>query len=65
MVFFLGVQVDAKIRKVFVNADKMETIKLSMGKSTVLRFLEKPKKVVVGNKNYFNIEFIKLSKNMN
>jgi len=25
---------------------------------TVLRFLEKPKKVVVGNQNYFNVEFI-------
>lgn len=29
-----------------------------MGKSTVLRFLEKPKKVVIGNQNYYGLEFI-------
>ena len=36
----------------------MRQINLKMGQSTVLRFREKPKKVVVGNQNYFNIEFI-------
>ena len=29
-----------------------------MGKSTILRFAEKPKKVVVGNQNYYGLEFI-------
>ena len=36
----------------------MESIHLKLGQSTVLRFRETPKKVVVGNQNYFNVEFI-------
>lgn len=47
-----------KIRTVEVSATKMRTINLKLGQSTVLRFREKPIKVVVGNQNYFNIEFI-------
>ena len=46
------------IREVYVNAKKMQTIYLKMGQSTVLRFREKPEKVVVGNSNYYNVEFI-------
>ena len=46
------------IRTVYVNSKQMRTIKLRMGQSTVLRFREKPKKVVVGNSNYYNVEFI-------
>ena len=29
-----------------------------MGQTTVLRFIEKPKKVVLGNTNYYTVEFI-------
>ena len=47
-----------KIRTVEVAANKMENIYLKLGQSTVLRFRETPKKVVVGNQNYFNVEFI-------
>ncbi len=36
----------------------MTPIYLKMGKSTVMRFVEKPKKVVIGNKNYYGLEFI-------
>lgn len=36
----------------------MSPIFLKMGKSTILRFVEKPKKVVVGNQNYYGLEFI-------
>ncbi len=46
------------IRTVYVNDSKMQRISLRMGKATVLRFPEKPKKVVIGNQNYHSVEFI-------
>ena len=46
------------IRTVQVNANKMQLIYLKMGRATVLRFTAKPKKVVIGNQNYFSVEFI-------
>ena len=46
------------IRTVKVNDKKMQPILLKMGKASVLRFSEKPKKVVIGNQNYYSIEFI-------
>ena len=46
------------IRTVQVNAKKMQLIYLKMGRATVLRFTAKPKKVVIGNQNYFSVEFI-------
>jgi hypothetical protein len=46
------------IRTIDVSAKQMKTINLKLGQSTVLRFRETPKKVVVGNQNYFNVEFI-------
>lgn len=36
----------------------MATVFLKMGKSTVLRFAEKPTRVVIGNQNYYGLEFI-------
>jgi hypothetical protein len=36
----------------------MIPINLKMGQSTILRFQERPKKVVLGNSNYYSIEFI-------
>lgn len=36
----------------------MQSVFLKMGQSTVLRFRNKPSKVVVGNSNYFNVEFV-------
>lgn len=47
-----------KIRTVWVNDTKMQSINLKMGRASILRFLEPPKKVVVGNQNYYSIEFI-------
>ncbi|MCB9061491.1 MAG: hypothetical protein H6622_08220 [Halobacteriovoraceae bacterium] len=47
-----------KIRMIEVSSKRMEPIYLKLGQSTVLRFRETPKKVVVGNQNYFNVEFI-------
>ena len=46
------------VRTVAVNNGAMAPIFLRMGKSTVLRFVEKPKKVVIGNQNYYGLEFI-------
>jgi phage-related protein len=46
------------VRTISVRSDEIQTIYLSMGKSTVVRFKERPKKVVVGNQNYFGIEYI-------
>lgn len=46
------------IRTVQVDAYKMQRIYLKMGRATVLRFTTKPKKVVIGNQNYYAVEFI-------
>ena len=46
------------IRTVQVNNSKMQLIYLKMGRATVLRFTSKPRKVVIGNQNYYSIEFI-------
>lgn len=46
------------MRTVGVSADSMTPIYLKLGKSTVLRFTDKPRKVVVGNQNYYGLEFI-------
>ena len=47
-----------EIRSVDASQEKMEHIYLKLGQSTVLRFEETPRRIVVGNANYFNIEFI-------
>ena len=47
-----------KVRSLQATDNEMVTIHLKMGRSTVIRFREKPQKVVAGNQNYFNIEFI-------
>ncbi len=46
------------VRTIVAGPSSMESINLSLGKSTVLRFKDKPKKIVIGNQNYFGIEFI-------
>ena len=47
-----------KVRALRATDNEMVPIYMKMGRSTVIRFREKPQKVVVGNQNYFNIEFI-------
>lgn len=56
--FFAVSIAHAKVRDLYISSNEMGHINLKMGQSTVLRFLEKPKKVVIGNQNYFNVEFI-------
>lgn len=48
----------SNVRTLGVNNDAMASVFLKMGKSTVLRFVDKPKKVVIGNQNYYGLEFI-------
>ncbi|MBF0300003.1 MAG: hypothetical protein HQK51_14865 [Oligoflexia bacterium] len=36
----------------------MENAYLKPGQTTILSFLEKPTRVVIGNKNYFNVEYV-------
>lgn len=48
----------ARVRTLTLDDTKMYPVFLKLGKSTVLRFNERPTKVVIGNKNYFNLEFI-------
>ncbi|MDB5039154.1 MAG: hypothetical protein JWQ35_2682 [Bacteriovoracaceae bacterium] len=58
VILFSLTRSDAAVRTVTATERTITPIYLTLGKSTVLRFREKPKKVIVGNKNYFNIEFI-------
>lgn len=46
------------VRTIGVGKESMAPIYLKLGKSTVLRFPDKPRKVVVGNQNYYALEFI-------
>ena len=46
------------VRTILVKPNSIEPIYLSMGKSTVLRFRDHPRKIVIGNQNYFGVEFI-------
>ena len=47
-----------EIREVFTNDKEMKTINLSLGRSTILSFTDRPVKVVAGNTNYVNIEYV-------
>ena len=47
----------AVVRTLFMDAGRMESVRPAMGRSTVLRFPEKPDRVIVGNQNYYKIEF--------
>lgn len=47
-----------EVREIDTNDRLMKIVNLTMGRSTVLSFQEKPVKVVSGNSNYFNVEFV-------
>lgn len=47
-----------QVRTLYANDKSMQSVFLAMGRSTVLRFDEKPKSTIVGNKNYLNVEYI-------
>jgi hypothetical protein len=47
-----------RVRDLYSNDKIMQPVHLTMGRSTVLRFDEKPTTSVLGNQNYFNLEYI-------
>lgn len=47
-----------RVRTLPTSSQEMPVIQLMTGRSTVIRFSAPPKKVIIGNQNYFNIEFI-------
>jgi hypothetical protein len=46
------------VRTVYSDSMTILPVNLRMGQSTVLRFIEKPKKMVLGNSNNYSVEFI-------
>lgn len=48
----------SQIREVNTNDHLMKVVNLTMGRSTVISFQDKPVKVISGNSNYFNVEFV-------
>jgi hypothetical protein len=47
-----------QVRNIYANDKSMQTVNLAMGRSTVLRFDDKPKTAVIGNANYFSLEYL-------
>lgn len=58
ILLFSNIAFGERIRTIHMNQDSMKDIYLKMGQSTVIRFLEKPVKVVIGNQNFYSVEFI-------
>jgi len=56
--FFFNFSYAGQVRNLSTSSQKMPVINLMTGRSTVLRFSSPPMKVIVGNQNYFNIEFV-------
>ena len=61
---FCSLALAGRVRDIHSNDRKMNPIYLSMGQSTVLRFEERPRKAVIGNRNYYNLEFVVGSKDI-
>ncbi len=55
--FVLHSSAFAIVRTLSLDQNAMAAINLSMGRSTILHFTEKPTKIIAGNQNYFNVEF--------
>lgn len=47
-----------RVRTVYTNDKVMAPVSLALGRSTVLRLDDKPKTAVIGNQNYFSIEYL-------
>lgn len=59
VIFYLGYKAYAgHVRTLYTNDRIMPIVTLSMGRSTILRFDEKPKTAVIGNQNYFALEYL-------
>lgn len=53
-----SISIAGTVRTIQTDSKTMAPVFLRMGQSTVLRFNEKPKKVILGNSNYYSIEFV-------
>ena len=49
---------EAGVRTIYSKSDVISPIYLKMGRSSVLRFYDRPLRGVIGNQNYFNLEFV-------
>ena len=58
MGLLLSFGVFCKVRTVRTNDRQMAEIRLKMGKSTLLSFSEEPQKIVMGNPDFFMVEFV-------
>jgi len=54
----------AKVRTISPSETDINRVYLKLGRSTVLRFSDTPVRAVIGNQNYFNLEFIKGSNDL-
>ena len=54
---FSGHLLFGSVRTLWMNEEKMETVYTALGKSTILRFIETPDRIVVGDQNSYKIEF--------
>ena len=48
-----------EVRRLVLGETQTGAIRLRLGRSTVLRFAGPPQKIITGNNNYFNFEFVK------
>ena len=58
VLLFSSLAFGGRVRTIHTNKDSMKHIHLQMGQSTVVRFTEKPVKVVIGNQNFYSVEFV-------
>ncbi|MBY0315634.1 MAG: hypothetical protein K2Q26_08950 [Bdellovibrionales bacterium] len=60
IVFLLSILISSinakEVSSVSLKPEQILSVTLGLGKTTLLRFDEKPQKVIIGNKNYFNLE---------
>ncbi len=55
--YFFALFLNAKEVKVLELTERqIHPLNLALGKTTLLRFDEKPQRLIIGNKNYFNVE---------
>ncbi|MCY4524838.1 MAG: pilus assembly protein N-terminal domain-containing protein [Halobacteriovoraceae bacterium] len=58
VLLFIPIDGFSKVRTIYTNDQKMNSITLQLGKSTVLRFSSSPIKAVMGNPDQVDVEFI-------
>ena len=54
----INVTMASGIRTIYMDGLKMEPIHIKLGRAVVIRFFDKPYKAVIGNQNYYAIDFV-------